>query len=117
MDMACIAGLRPDAAGGDMRACEDLKAGDTMEFAPLAITTADIKSFAARFDPQPVHLDEAASQDTIEDGLTASGLHIVCRHLLQKTDGILRDSTSMGSPRVDAIRYLPPVRPRDSLTS
>ncbi len=99
-----------------MRAFEDFKVGDIMEFAPLAITTADIKSFAARFDPQPVHLDEAASQDTIEDGLTASGLHIVCMHMRLFADGILRDSTSMGSPGVEEIRYLAPVRPGDSLT-
>src|SRR5258708_19962386 len=85
METSCISGLRPDATSGDMRAFEDFKVGDIMEFAPLAITTADIKSFAARFDPQPVHLDEAASQDTIEDGLTPSALHLVSRLLLHKT--------------------------------
>jgi acyl dehydratase len=99
-----------------MRAFEDFKVGDIMEFAPLAITAADIKSFAARFDPQPVYLDEAASQNTIVDGLTASGLHIVCMHMRLFADGILRDSTSMGSPGVEEIRYLAPVRPGDSLT-
>src|SRR5258708_32424221 len=110
MDMACIAGLRPDAAGGDMRACEDLKAGDTMEFAPLAITTADIKSFAARFDPQPVHLDEAASQDTIEAGLTASVVHLACRHRRLLADGIRRPSTSMG--RAGAVESRCPAQER-----
>jgi acyl dehydratase len=85
-------------------------------FEPLAITAADIKSFAARFDPQPMHLDEAASQNTIVDGLFASGLHIVCMHMRLFADGILRDSTSMGSPGVEEIRYLAPVRPGDSLT-
>ena len=99
-----------------MRAFEDFKVGDIVEFAPLAVTTADIKSFAARFDPQPMHLDEAASQNTIVDGLTASGLHIVCMHMRLFADGILRDSTSMGSPGVEEIRYLAPVRPGDSLT-
>ena len=99
-----------------MRAFEDFKVGDIMEFAPLAITAADIKSFAARFDPQPMHLDETASQNTTVDGLTASGLHIVCMHMRLFADGILRDSTSMGSPGVEEIRYLAPVRPGDSLT-
>jgi acyl dehydratase len=99
-----------------MRAFEDFKVGDIVEFAPLAVTTADIKSFAARFDPQPMHLDEAAFQNTIVDGLTASDLHIVCMHMRLFADGILRDSTSMGSPGVEEIRYFAPVRPGDSLT-
>ncbi|HXW20257.1 MAG TPA: MaoC family dehydratase [Roseiarcus sp.] len=99
-----------------MRAFEDFKVGDVMEFAPLVITAADIKSFAARFDPQPMHLDEAAAQNTILDGLFASGLHIVCVHMRLFADGVLRDSTSMGSPGVEEIRYLAPVRPGDSLT-
>jgi acyl dehydratase len=98
-----------------MRAFEDFKVGDVVELAPLAITAADIKSFAARFDPQPMHLDEA-TQNTIVDGLFASGLHIVCVHMRLFADGVLRDSTSMGSPGVEEIRYLAPVRPGDCLT-
>src|SRR5260370_19869804 len=89
MGTSCISGLRPDARSPDMRAFEDFKVGDIVEFAPLAVTAADIKSFAARFDPQPVHLDDAASQNTIVDGLFASGLHLVCRLLLQKKNTAL----------------------------
>jgi acyl dehydratase len=99
-----------------MRTFEDLKVGDVMEFGPLAITAADIKSFAARFDPQPMHLDEAAVQNTVVSGLFASGLHIVCMHMRLFADGVLRDSTSMGSPGVEEIRYLEPLRAGDSLT-
>jgi acyl dehydratase len=99
-----------------MRAFEDLKVGDVMEFGPLAITAADIKSFASRFDPQPMHLDEAAVQNAIVSGLSASGLHIVCMHMRLFADGVLRDSTSMGSPGVEEIRYLEPLRAGDSLT-
>jgi acyl dehydratase len=99
-----------------VRAFEDFKVGEIIEFAPLAVTAADIKSFAARFDPQPMHLDEAAEQNTILSGMFASGLHIVCMHMRLFADGVLRDSTSMGSPGVDEIRYLAPVRAGDSLT-
>src|SRR5262249_3898220 len=99
-----------------MRAFEDFKVGDITEFGPLAVTAADIKSFAARFDPQPMHLDETASQNTIEGGLFASGLHIVCLHMRLFADGVLRDSTSMGSSGVEEIRYVAPVRAGDSLT-
>jgi acyl dehydratase len=99
-----------------MRAFEDFKVGDVIEFAPLAVTAADIKSFAARFDPQPMHLDAAARQNTILSGLFASGLHTVCMHMRLFADRILRDSASMGSPGVEEIRYLAPVRAGDSLT-
>ncbi len=99
-----------------MRAFEDFKFGEIIELAPLAVTAADIKSFAARFDPQPMHLDEDARQNTILSGLFASGLHIVCMHMRLFADGVLRDSTSMGSPGVEEIRDLAPVRAGDSLT-
>src|SRR5215475_1387491 len=99
-----------------MRAFEDFKVGDIMEFGPVAVTAADIKSFATRFDPQPMHLDEAAQQNTILSGLFASGLHMVCMHMRLFADGVLRDSTSMGSPGVEEIRYLEPLRAGDSLT-
>jgi acyl dehydratase len=99
-----------------MRAFEDLKVGDVMEFGPLTITAADIKSFASRFDPQPMHFDETGVQNTIVSGLFASGLHIVCMHMRLFADGVLRDSTSMGSPGVEEIRYLAPLRAGDSLT-
>ena len=99
-----------------MRSFEDFKVGDIAEFGPLAVTAADIKSFAARFDPQPMHLDEAAAQNTIVGGLFASGMHIVCLHMRLFADGVLRDSTSMGSPGVEEVRYLAPVRAGDRLT-
>lgn len=98
-----------------MRAFEDFRVGDIIEFAPLTVTAADIKSFAVRFDPQPMHLDEAAQQSDIVSGLFASGLHTVCMHMRLFTDGVLRDSTSMGSPGVEEVRYLAPVRAGDSL--
>ena len=99
-----------------MRAFEDFKVGDIMEFGPVAVTAAAIKSFAVRFDPQPMHLDEAARQNANLDGPLASGLHTVCMHMRLFADGILRDSTSMGSPGVEEVRYLAPVRAGDRLT-
>ncbi|SRR5579871_3691299 len=98
-----------------MRAFEDFKVGDIMEFGPHAITAADIKSFATRFDPQPMHLDEASAQNTVVGGLLASGLHTACLHMRLFAEGVLRDSTSMGSPGVEEVRYLAPVRAGDSL--
>ena len=99
-----------------MRAFEDFQIGEVVECGPVTVTAEAIKAFAARFDPQPMHLDEGATQNAVVDGLLASGLHVVCMLMRLMVDGILRDSTSMGSPGVDEVRYLAPVRPGDRLT-
>lgn len=54
---------------------EDLREGQRFVSAPREIGAAEIKAFAAEFDPQPFHLDEAAAADTFFGGLAASGWH------------------------------------------
>ena len=54
---------------------DDLKVGDTFSSGTHAVTTDDIKRFAAEFDPQPFHLDEAAARESMFGGLAASGWH------------------------------------------
>jgi acyl dehydratase len=99
-----------------MRAFEDFLVGEVMLFGPIEVTTEAIKSFAERFDPQSMHLDEAAEQNTVVGGMFASGLHTVCLQMRMFGDGVLRDSTCMGSPGIEEIRYLAPVRAGDRLT-
>lgn len=54
---------------------EDLHVGQRFESAPHTIDAAQIKAFAAEFDPQPFHLDEAAAENSLFKGLAASGWH------------------------------------------
>ena len=54
---------------------EDIAAGQTYRSPELRIDAASITEFAARFDPQPFHLDEAAARDSLFEGLAASGWH------------------------------------------
>jgi len=54
---------------------EDLAPGMAFENGPVSVTAEEIKSFAARFDPQPFHLDEKAGADSFFQGLAASGWH------------------------------------------
>ena len=98
------------------RAYEDFSVGEVVEAGPLVVTAEAIKAFAARFDPQPMHLDGTAAQNTVVDGLYASGMHTVCIHMRLLVDGFLRDTKSMGSPGVEEVRYLAPVRAGDSLS-
>jgi len=54
---------------------DDLKVGDTFTTGSYEVSAADIKRFAAEFDPQPFHLDDKAARDTLFGGLAASGWH------------------------------------------
>jgi acyl dehydratase len=98
------------------RCYEDFSVGEVVEAGPLLVTAEDIKAFAARFDPQPMHLDGTDAQNSVVDGFYASGMHTVCIHMRLLVDGFLRDTKSMGSPGVEEVRYLAPVRAGDSLS-
>jgi acyl dehydratase len=66
------------APAADRRApvyLEDLAPGLRSSTASHTLDAAQIKAFAATFDPQPFHLDEAAAKDTLFGGLAASGWH------------------------------------------
>lgn len=86
-----------------------------MEFGPRLVTRDEIVAFAAEFDPQPMHLDEDAARATMMGGLAASGWHSCCLLMRMIADGFVLNSSSMGAPGVDEVRWLAPVRPGDEL--
>jgi acyl dehydratase len=90
---------------------EDLTAGAVSIYGPRLVTREEIVAFAAEFDPQPMHLDEAAASGTILGGLGASGWHSCCLLMRMIADGFVLDSHSMGAPGVDEVRWLKPLRP------
>ncbi|WP_269506196.1 MaoC family dehydratase [Burkholderia sp. IMCC1007] len=95
---------------------EDLVVGSNTEIGSYTFEADDIKAFAQRYDPQPFHVDEEAAKASPFGGLIASGWHTcsVFMSLLIKKLG--PDSTSMGSPGIDSIRWLKPVRAGDTIT-
>jgi len=98
------------------KAFEDFAPGDSAEFHRVTVSAEDIIDFASAWDPQPMHLDEEAGRASILGGLTGSGWHMACLLMRGMCDGFLVDSTSTGSPGVDEIRWLKPLRPGDVLT-
>jgi acyl dehydratase len=90
---------------------EDFEPGSVTVYGPRLVTREEIVAFAAEFDPQPMHLDEAAAANTLLGGLGASGWHTCCLLMRLITEGFLLDSASMGAPGVDEVRWLKPVRP------
>lgn len=100
-----------------MRYFEDFTPGDIIELGTHTITKERIIAFAKEFDPQPFHVDEAAARRTVYGGLLASGWHTASVTMRLLYDGLLRETASHGSPGIDELRWLKPVRPGDTLSA
>jgi acyl dehydratase len=95
---------------------EDFAPGTVKHYGPRTITREEIVAFAEEFDPQPMHADEEAARATMVGELIASGWHTCALAMRMIADGFVLASASMGSPGVEEVRWLRPVRPGDSLT-
>ena len=95
---------------------EDFRPGEARETASVTVTKEEIVAFARQFDPQPFHVDEEAARRSPFGGLIASGWHTaaLCHRLIVALLGPA--SGSLGSPGVDELRWLKPVRPGDELS-
>ena len=94
---------------------EDLRVGDLFKSSALALDEAQIKAFAAQFDPQPFHLDEDGGKDSLFEGLAASGWHtaaITMRLMLSPGGPPLAGGLISSGGQ---IRWPRPVRPGDVL--
>jgi acyl dehydratase len=99
-----------------VRYFEDFKPGESLELGRHTITRDEIIAFARQFDPQPFHVDEEAARGTIFGGLIASGWHTGSLVMRLLCDGVIADSASLGSPGIDEMRWIRPVRPGDTLS-
>ena len=90
---------------------EDFKTGDVAVYGPRLVTREEIVAFAAEFDPQPMHMDEAAAAATLLGGLAASGWHSCALMMRMMADGFILDAASMGAPGVEEVRWQKPLRP------
>jgi len=95
---------------------EDFEVGKTVDVGSRTVTEEEIIAFATAFDPQPFHIDKDAAEHSIFGGVIASGWHTCSMMMRMMVDGFLRDSSSMGSPGVDEVRWIKPVRGGDTLT-
>lgn len=94
---------------------EDFSPGRFGTFGPRHVSRDEIIAFASEFDPQPMHLDEAAAKHTMLRGLAGSGWHLCSLMMRMMFDGYIGRTASLGSPGVDEVRWLLPLRPGDDL--
>lgn len=95
---------------------EDFPVGHFGTFGPRHVTREEIIAFASEFDPQPMHLDEEAAARSMLRGLAGSGWHLSSLMMRMLFDGFIGRTASLGSPGVDELRWLSPLRPGDDLT-
>jgi acyl dehydratase len=94
---------------------EDFPPGRVGTFGPRHVTREEILAFAAEFDPQPMHLDEEAARRSMLNGLAGSGWHLCAIIMRMMFDGFIGRTGSLGSPGVNELRWLAPLRPGDDL--
>jgi acyl dehydratase len=110
-----------------MRFFEDMQVGQRREVGSFTFSADGIKSFAAQFDPQPFHLDEAAGRNSLFGGLATSGWHVasVCMKLIvADAQRLAQDAAARGetvavwgpSPGFRELRWIRPVLAGDTIS-
>jgi acyl dehydratase len=94
---------------------EDFEPGQDIDLGTRTVTEDEIVAFARAYDPQPFHVDHDAAAQSIYGGVIASGWHTCAMMMRLVVDGLLGRSSSMGSPGLEGVRWLAPVRAGDTL--
>jgi len=98
-----------------MRFSEDFVTGDVYHLGSHIITSEEIIDFARKYDPQGYHLSEEIGRSSPFNGLIASGWNTASIWMKLYVTAMLEDAAVQGSPGVDELRWLSPVRPGDVL--
>ena len=96
---------------------EDFAVGQRYETEAVAVTEAEIIGFARQFDPQYFHLDPEAAAKSSFGGLVASGLHTLSLTMRLFFELNLWERAIIGSPGLEHVRFLMPLRPGDTIRS
>ncbi|MEY3951563.1 MAG: hypothetical protein RL320_365 [Pseudomonadota bacterium] len=99
-----------------MRTLDDFQPGDVIRLGHRSIDAEEIIAFGQAYDSQYFHTDPEAAKDSIFGGLIASGWQTagICMRLI--CDAFMLETASMGSPGIQDLKWLKPVRPGDTLT-
>lgn len=99
---------------------EDIAIGERRELGRYTFTAEDIKRFAARYDPQPFHLDEGAAARSHFGGLVASGWHTASIFMKLQARVVAERGADLArtgpSPGFRDMRWVKPVYAGDTLT-
>lgn len=94
---------------------EDFAVGQVFRSGTLRVDKDDITAFAAKFDPQPFHLDEVAARKSFFQGLAASGWHTAAMTGRLLVESELKPAGGILGAGFEEFRWTKPVRPGDEL--
>ena len=106
-----------DSDGTGVRYWEDFKVGEVEKIGGKRVDKEEIVAFAKQYDPQPFHIDETAAKQSMYGGLIASGWHTCAMVMRMMCDAYMLQSASVGSPGIDNLKWLKPVRPGDTINA
>jgi acyl dehydratase len=95
---------------------DEFHAGQVLVRGPATVSEAEILAFAREYDPQWFHVDPSRARDGFWNGLIASGWQTCAIAMRLAVEGILEGSETFGSPGLEYLKWLAPVRPGDRLT-
>src|SRR5690349_10148827 len=95
---------------------EDFQAGHTWELGSYTFTEESIIEFAREYDPQYFHTDPVKAKESIFGGLVASGWQTLGIYMRLIVENMINLTPSLGSPGMEEIRFLKPVRPGDTVS-
>jgi acyl dehydratase len=95
---------------------EDYEVGQKFPLGTTSFSEQEIIDFARQFDPQAFHVDPQAAAKSMFGGLIASGWHVAAKMMRLFVDNYIDHRTALGSPGLEELRWLKPVRPGDTLS-
>ena len=99
-----------------MKYLEDYDVGQRSSFGRYEVTREEVLEFAAKYDPQPFHLDDEAAAQTHFGRLSASGWHTCAMMMAMLVENMKQHrQAGLGSPGMDNLRWTKPVYPGDTL--
>ncbi len=94
---------------------KELEPGLVIHHGPVTVDEAEMLAFARAYDPQWFHVDAERAKESRWGGLIASGWMTCGLAMRMATEAVLHDSESFGSPGLERLRWISPVRPGDRL--
>lgn len=99
-----------------MKYWEDFQVGERAELGRHTFSEGEIVEFGRRYDPQPFHVDAENAKRSAFGGLIASGWQTCAIGMRLMVEGYINQTVSLGSPGIDHIRWMKPVRPGDTIS-
>jgi acyl dehydratase len=83
----------------------------------VTVDLEEVVAFAKRYDPQPFHVDVQEAEKSSYGGIIASGWHTCSMVMRLMCDSYLVNSSSLGSPGIEEVKWLSPVYPGNVLSA